>query len=107
MSWPCFLETFGSGSPELGWCGSPGQWTSGCGLDVFTYDRSGLLQLFAYDKSGSNVGVQYENSDVAFVCPFDPTLTALKLAAGMFPASTCATSVCTCNADRTFTCPTP
>jgi hypothetical protein len=101
MSWGCFVRHFGDGSPELGWCGAPGRWTSGCGLDVFTYDRQGLLQLFVYDKQGNQVGIQYQNSDTAFECPTDPTMTSLTIASGSFPPSSCATTLCACSADRT------
>ena len=107
MSWDCFSTSYGNGSPELGWCGAPGQWTSACGLDVFSYDDRGLTQLFVYDKSGTEVGTQFANSSVGYVCPSDPTLTASKVAGGQFPDAACATVVCPCNSDRTFTCPAP
>jgi hypothetical protein len=108
MSWACFCSSFGCGNPWLGWCGSPGQWTSGCGLDVFTYDELGLLQIYTYDRTGTQVGTQLQNSDVAFVCPSDWTLTSLTIAAGMFPDAACPTVVCPCDsADRAFTCPAP
>ena len=40
MSWDCFVPSYGTGSPELGRCGVPEWWTSGCGLDVFTYNST-------------------------------------------------------------------
>jgi hypothetical protein len=105
MSWDCFVPSYGTGSPELGWCGAPGRWTSGCGLDVFTYDNQGLVELFVYDKQGRQVGAQYQNSDVSFVCPWNPALTSLTVASGSFPASTCTMNLCSCNSDRTLICP--
>ena len=107
MSWGCFCTSYGCGNPWLGWCGAPGQWTSGCGLDVFTYDRLGLTQIYVYDQTGTQVGTQLQNSGVAFECPTDPTLTSLTVAGGMFPGAACPATVCPCNADRTFTCPAP
>ena len=104
MSWDCFVPSYGT-SPELGWCGAPGRWTSGCGLDVFTYDDQGLLQLYVYDKQGRQVGAQYHNSDVSFVCPWNPALTSLTIASGSFPASSCTMNLCSCNSDRTLICP--
>ncbi len=105
MSWDCFLASYGAGSPELGWCGAPGRWTSGCGLVVFTYDKQGLLQLYVYDKQGRQVGAQYQNSDVSFVCPWNPALASLTVASGSFPGSTCTMNLCSCNSDRTLICP--
>jgi hypothetical protein len=67
----------------------------------------GLTQLFVYDKSGTEVGAQFANSSVGYVCPSDPTLTASKVAGGQSPDAACTTVVCPCNADRTFTCPAP
>jgi hypothetical protein len=107
MSLGCFCSGYGCGQPELGWCGGDGQWTSACGLNAFTVVRSGLPQTFVYDESGTEVGVRYESSDGAYVCPADPSLQAKKIAGGSFPDSSCAAAVCSCNADGTFTCPAP
>jgi hypothetical protein len=112
MSWACFNANYGNGSRASGWCGAPGQWTSACGLDVFTYDQVGQAQLFVYDQSGNQVGVQFSSaSGPGYVCPTDPTLTAMKVAGGMFPASSCPVTACSCDHDAsgaftgTFTCP--
>jgi len=107
MSLGCFCSGYGCGQPELDWCGGDGTWTSACGLNTFTVLRNGLPQTFVYDESGSQVGVRYESSEGAYVCPADPSLQAMKIAGGSFPDSTCATAVCSCNADGSFTCPAP
>jgi hypothetical protein len=109
VSWSCFQKRF-STSPKMGWCGSPGGWTSACGLDVFTYDNpDGLQEKFVYDQSGVQVGAHYQNIDVPFACP-DSLLESLTVESGTLPASTCASTPCTCNFDRgdgSFTCPPP
>ena len=114
MSWDCFWQSFGSGSPESGWCGAPGQWTRGCGLDVFTWDRLGLTQIDVYDQTGTEVGTQIQNPGTNFFqCPTDPTLKSATVASGTFPSASCATTVCPCDLNPsggiigTFTCPTP
>jgi hypothetical protein len=114
MSWDCFSPGFVSGSPESGWCGAPGQWTRGCGLDVFTWDRLGLMQIDVYDQTGTEVGTQIQDPGANFFqCPTDPTLKSATVASGMFPAASCATTVCPCDLNPsggiigTFTCPTP
>jgi hypothetical protein len=106
MAWDCFWASYGNGSAESGWCGANGQLTRGCGLDVFTNYRDGLPNLYVYDQNGAQVGLQYQNADVAFVCPVDSTLTSLKVASGRFPPSTCASVVCPCD-KGTFVCPAP
>ena len=107
MSWDCFYTVYGNGSPERGLCGIPGQGTSGCGLDVFSYEDLGQSQLLVYDKSGTEVGTQLANAGGGYFCPSDLTLTASKVAGGQFPDAACATVVCSCNSDSTFTCPAP
>ncbi|HLK94078.1 MAG TPA: hypothetical protein VKZ18_29565 [Polyangia bacterium] len=112
MSWDCFCAAYGCGNPEQGWCGGPGQWTTGCGLDVYTWDRFGETQIYVYDKSGTQVGTQMQTGGAGFFeCPTDPTLQSATVAGGMFPAASCATSVCPCDpvpgggVGHTFTCP--
>jgi hypothetical protein len=108
MSYACFCSGYGCEQPELAWCGGDGQWTSACGLNVYTLLRyGGLPQTFVYDQNGTEVGVGYQNGATKYVCPVDPTLQADKIAGGTFPDSACAVVACTCNADGTFTCPTP
>jgi hypothetical protein len=107
MSWDCFCASYSCGNPWHGWCGAPGQWTTGCGLDVFTYDNLGLNQIFVYDQTGTQVGTQMQNGGTNFFeCPTDPTLQSATVAGGTFPAATCATAVCACDSSGgTFTCP--
>ena len=109
-----FLAEIRSGSRESGWCGAPGQWTRGCGLDVFTWDRLGLTQIDVYDQTGTEVGTQIQNPGTNFFqCPTDPTLKSATVASGVFPAASCATAVCPCDLNPsggiigTFTCATP
>ena len=98
MSWDCFCAAYGCGNPRDGWCGGPGQWTSGCGLDVYTYDRLGLPQIYVYDQSGTQVGTEMTVGGASFFeCPTDPTLKSPIVAGGMFPAASCATAVCSCD----------
>jgi hypothetical protein len=112
MSWDCFCAAYGCENPELGWCGSPGQWTTGCGLDVFTYDRLGKNQIYVYDQTGTEVGTQMQVGGASFFeCPTDPTLKSPTVAGGTFPSSSCASVVCPCDpvpgggVAHTFTCP--
>ena len=106
MSWQCFQTQYAAGQSELGWCGAPGGWTSSCGLSVFTTDRgSGSKYVYVYDATGNPVGALLSNGQVAYVCRSDYRLTSYVIAAGQFPDATCASVPCTCNADRTFTCP--
>lgn len=107
MSWDCFCASYGCGNPWHGWCGAPGKWTTGCGLDVFTYDNLGLKQIYVYDQTGTQVGTQMQNGGTNFFeCPTDPTLKAATVAGGTFPAAGCATAVCPCDSSGgTFTCP--
>ena len=114
MSWDCFCASYGCGNPWHGWCGAPGQWTSGCGLDVFTWDRLGLTQIYVYDQTGTQVGTQIQNPDTSFFeCPTDPSLKSPTVASGTFPAASCASTVCPCDQNPsdgmtgTFSCPAP
>jgi hypothetical protein len=107
MSWECFCANDGCGQPESGWCGSGGEWTASCGgINVYTLPSIGELELFVYGPDGRQIGVKLvAEAGTPFVCPTDSTQRSNVVSAGTIPGSECAPISCTCNDDRTFTCP--
>jgi len=112
MSWDCFTSNFGGGAAMSGWCGGPGGWITSCGLDVFKLDRDNSAipdDEWVYDASGNLVGQQIAETSPVFVCPTAPTSwpAATMVAAGQFPASSCAVTDCTCGDAGAVNCPVP
>lgn len=107
ISWACYGATYGGGT-RGNFCGI-GTWTSACGLDVHAAGSFGGPEKWAYDSSGTLVGVQLSSEPSVFVCPSDPSNASLQssfLVSGQFPDASCPTIPCSCG-DGGLTCPPP
>jgi hypothetical protein len=62
----------------------------GCGLTVLQIRGAFGPYQDVYDQDGKLVGAMASSDTSAYVCPNDPTMSALTVRAGQFPSASCA-----------------
>ena len=96
MSWDCFCERFGCEGRLQNDCRDHQQRIDYpvCGLTVIQAVPAGGPIGSVYDSGGHMVGGFRASDTSPYVCPSDPTIEALTVRAGTFPAATCAEKDC-------------
>jgi hypothetical protein len=107
ISWDCYVATYGGQQALVPYCnGTAGEWTIGCGLEVYAISTVGGPEAWVYDQNGSLVGILLGTDDGYFSCPSDPSLQGFALQAGVAPNGCEAAYTCPC-VDSILGCPVP
>jgi hypothetical protein len=76
-----------------------------CGLIVFRATTPNGPADHVFDSHGTFVGWSSSSDASAFTCPSDPSLGALHVRAGVFPAAGCESRTCAvCSETEAFPC---